>query len=355
MPDHTPAHGAQRPLPNPRHAALVARRTMQGAPPEDNHMDIDNWNWGAGVGMYGLARLWRRTADPACLAFLNAWIRRHWHDAATMLTVNHTAPLLAFLELHHLPGNEDYLPACRRTADWLLTGATRTRSGGYEHTVNADGSHLFPQQIWADTLFMACILLARMGRLLDDARYANEAARQLLIHHQILKDKRTGLFYHGWDCLAGNWMSAALWGRANAWITAATVEILENLPPAFEGRDPILASLREQVAALARCQRPNGLFGTLLDDPSAYDETSCAAGIAYGIRRGIKARLLDPRHLPVAEKAGRAVLSKINPAGEVEGVSGGTPIMPAPADYKTIETRPALYGQALALLMLCEE
>ncbi|OAM91140.1 hypothetical protein AW736_04975 [Termitidicoccus mucosus] len=327
---------------------------MRGAS-ADNHMDIDNWNWGAGVGMYGLARLWLRTGDTAYLSFLNSWIRRHWKDAANMLTVNHTAPLLTFFELHGLPGNEDYLEACRQTADWLISGATRTGSGGYEHTVNADGSHLFPEQIWADTLFMACIFLAKMGRLLDEVSYTNEATRQLLIHHQILKDKNTGLFYHGWDCLARSWMSGALWGRANAWITASTVEILEALPPSFEGRDAIVGSLREQVAALSTYQRANGLFGTLLNDPSAYDETSCAAGIAYGVRRGIKAGLLDESHMPMAEKAGRAVLAKVNSAGEVEGVSGGTPIMPTLADYKTIEIRPALYGQALALLMLCEE
>jgi unsaturated rhamnogalacturonyl hydrolase len=354
MPNNIPHTGAARPVPNLPFAESIARRIMRGDP-KDNHMDIDDWNWGSGVGMYGLARFWRRTGDTECLAFLNSWIRRHREDAATMRTVNHTAPILAFFELHELPGNEDYLDTCRQTADWLVSGATRTRDGGYEHTVNADGSHLFPEQMWADTLFMACIFLARMGRGLGDARYINEAARQLLVHHQILKDKNTGLFYHGWDCLARNWKSGALWGRANAWITASTVEMLEILPPSFEGRDFVLGSLRDQVAALSSHQRANGLFGTLLDDPSAYDETSCAAGISYGVRRGIKAGFLDESHMAMAEKAGRAVLSKINSEGEVGGVSGGTPIMPTLADYKTIEIRPALYGQALALLMLCEE
>lgn len=335
-------------------AELVAQRTMQGAT-GDNHMDIHEWNWGSGVGMYGLARLYQRTNNSAYADFLNAWIRHHWKDAASMHTVNHTAPFLTFFELRQLPGNEDYIDACRQTAEWLVTKATRTRDGGFEHTVNADGSHLFPEQMWADTLFMACIFLAKMGALLNEARYTDEAARQLLLHHKILKDKNTGLFYHGWDCLAQNWMSGALWGRANAWITASTVEILELLPDSFEGRDIVIASLREQVDALSKYHRVNGHFGTLLDDPSAYDETSTAAGVSYGVKRGIKSGYLDAKYKAMAEKAEQAVISKVNASGEVEGVSGGTPIMPTLADYKTIPTRPALYGQALALLMFCED
>ena len=45
----------------------------------------------------------------------------------------------------------------------------------------------------------------------------------------------------------------------------------------------ILDSLRDQVAALTRLQSENGLWHTVLDDPTAYEELSASAGIATGI------------------------------------------------------------------------
>ncbi|WP_204329968.1 glycoside hydrolase family 88 protein, partial [Proteus mirabilis] len=41
-------------------------------------------------------------------------------------------------------------------------------------------------------------------------------------------------------------------------------------------------SLEAQVAALRACQRTDGLWPTILDDPDSYGEASATAGIAYG-------------------------------------------------------------------------
>ena len=44
----------------------------------------------------------------------------------------------------------------------------------------------------------------------------------------------------------------------------------------------------------------------------------------------------------------------INPDGAVQGVSGGTPIMPSIDAYGKLTRYPTLYGQGLTLLMLSE-
>lgn len=138
----------------------------------------------------------------------------------------------------------------------------------------------FHEQIWADTLFMVCIFLVKLGNLSGNKKYIDEAEKQLVIHHKVLKDKVTGLFFHGYNCENKDWMSGALWARANAWVTISTVEILEELPRAFKGRENIITSMLEQVESLEKFQRKNGMFGTLLNQEDAYDETS---GYSSGI------------------------------------------------------------------------
>lgn len=337
--------------------ALIAKIVNRMMSRQDNeaHMDVDVWDWVAGVGMYGVARAWRYTENNADLLFLKDWIDRHWHDAAQIKTVNHTAPYLTILFLDEVTRAEKYRAICRQRADWLIRDAAITGDGGLEHTVSDTGRHEFPEQMWGDTLFMAGIFLARMGRRTGNRDYLKAACRQLALHHKFLKDPNSGLFYHGWNCRTRDWMSGALWARANAWMTVSSVEMLEELPETFDGRAQIIASLQDQVSALQKVQRGDGMFGTVLDVPDAYDETSATAGFAYGIKRGVKKGFLTVECADIWRKAEKAVIGKVDEQGTVLGVSGGTPVMPSSGDYNTIAVLPTLYGQALALLMLCED
>lgn len=317
-------------------------------------MDIHAWDWVPGVGMYGISRAWKHTGKQEYFDFIKSWVDRHMDKAYGVKTVNSTAPMSTVLQLYMDTKDEKYRKVCSDIADWIVNEAPRTREGGLEHTVTEAGAN-FSEQIWADTLFMVCIFLSRLGRVTGNARYTHEAAQQLVIHHKLLKDRNSGAFYHGWNCENKHWMSGALWGRANAWITASTVEMLQELPDDFEGRDFVLQSLNEQVKAFTQWQRPHGAFGTLLDGADSYDETSATAGIAYGIKRGIKAGYLPADYEGVWKKALQAVIEMTGTNGEVLGVSGGTPVMPTQEHYKTIQRYPSLYGQSLTLLLLCEE
>ena len=108
-------------------------------------------------------------------------------------------------------------------------------------------------------------------------------------------------------------MSGALWVRANAWILISTFEILELLGEEFPEKAWILQSVGEQAEALKGCQRENGMFGTLLDDPESYDEASATAGIAYDLLRGVSLGYLsEEAYTPVIRKAVLAVQGCVN-------------------------------------------
>ncbi|MFC4598412.1 glycoside hydrolase family 88/105 protein [Cohnella hongkongensis] len=338
-------------------AALIDRlvRRISDVPYDGNiALNRTEWDWPAGVGLYGVCRAWMRTGNRYYGDFARAWVDEYLPQAELRRTINGIAPLLAVFELYRETGIERYGEACRAGCDWLLKEAPRTREGAFEHTVNEQGPG-FREQIWADTLFMSCILLAKMGALDGTDAYAREAALQLNVHLNALRDGRTGLYRHAWNCERRDWMSGALWGRANAWILVSAVEMLEILPESFGGRDQAIGQAVELGEALARAQRGDGLFGTLLDDPEAYGEASATAGIAYGLRRGVRSGFLPEALLSCAKRAEAAVRPLVNERGELEQVSHGTDVKPDLEAYKKVPIVPAFWGQGLALLMLCED
>ena len=79
------------------------------------------------------------------------------------------------------------------------------------------------------------------------------------------------------------------------------------------------------------------------------------AGFAYGILKGIHIGILNPKWLPVAQKALEPILKLISEDGTLEQVSYGTPMGRISKDfYKEIPLKPMPYGQALAILFLAE-
>lgn len=313
-------------------------------------MNINEWDWVPGVGMYGIMRALEVTKSPEIEAFVGGWINAHIHKAREVKVVNSFIPMLTVLRYDIYRGSSGHLPLCREVADWIIKEAPITCDGALEHTVTEDVE--FGEQMWADTLFMACLFLANMGKYTGDKRYGDFAAEQFLIHYKFLMNRETKLCYHGWDGAKRDHMSGAYWARANAWIIASTVELLE-LFDAFSGRKQLLSLLEDLSGSVCKYQRENGMFSTVLDK-DYYDEASATAGIAYGIRRGVRLGFLPEELLPHAQRAEKAVIGAINQRGELGQVSGGTAVQPAIEDYNNIPIYPALYGQALALLMLCQ-
>lgn len=312
-------------------------------------MSIHEFDWCDGVGMYGLARAAEKYGFDEYVEFMKAWVEKNKSKAYEINTVNGTAAMITILDLYA----DENMDLIKHVGEYIINDADRTDNGALEHTVT-DPRHTFHQQMWADTLFMSCIFLAKLGKKLGEKKYTDECIKQLLIHHRYLKDKVTGLFCHGYSCITKDNMSAINWARANAWITASTVEMLEILPGDFEGRDEILKSLNEQVEGYAKYRKENGMLTTIINDHTSYEETSATAGMAYGIARGIKDGYIDKKYEYLYKEAAEAVIAKIDENGIVTGVSSGTPVMPTANGYKNIKIEPILYGQALTVLMLCE-
>ncbi len=149
--------------------------------------------------------------------------------------------------------------------------------------------------LWDDTLMMTVIPLAQIGVLLKRPAYIEEAKYQFLLHIKYLAETTSGLWYHAWtftpeENVVGHQWARALWARGNCWITVSIPIFLEILGDTLDQpiRQLLVTTLQRQIDALVELQGKDGLWHTLLPDPTSYVESSATAGFAAGIYMALR-------------------------------------------------------------------
>lgn len=310
----------------------------------------ENWEWPQGIVLFCIWKLFSHDRDADCLALLKSYYDRQLEIGFPALNVNTLAPFYTLSLLAEYTGEERYLAPCRQSAQWMMEHFPRTQLGGFQHTTSDAVNR---EELWADTLFMSVLFLANMGRLMANEQYSQEAEYQFLIHTKYLQNNQTGLFYHGWTFEGGHNFSKAFWARGNCWLTIAIPEFIRVTGCGGAVKRFLVNMLNRQVDALQSLQDPNGMWHTLLDDPTSYVESSATAGIGYGVLKAVEAGLIPQEKTALAQRALEPILRNIDGSGVVNQVSYGTPVgKDSLAFYKTIEYCPMPYGQALATLFL---
>lgn len=318
----------------------------------DDIRRYQHWEWTQGVGLYGLWKWFEKTQDRAYLDILIRYYDAQLEIGFPALNVNTVTPFLTMSYLGEYLQEEKYLAPCRQTAEWIMACFPRTEEGGFQHMTS---DTLNDQELWDDTLFMTVLFLANMGRIEGKQAYIAEAEKQFLLHAKYLADPETGLWYHGWTFNGRHNFAGAFWGRGNCWVTIAIPVFLEMVEASDETKKQLVQVLSRQVDSLIRCQNENGMWHTLVDDPTSYVESSATCGFGYGILRAVRAGLIDPGCRQAAMKALSAILGYIGEDGVMQQVSYGTPMGRESRDfYKKIEIKSMPYGQALAMLFLME-
>ena len=319
----------------------VVKRTMR--------MDL-TWEWPCGVAYYGICEAYGATGNDEYLRLGRERVDELIDLGLPPLTVNACAMGHCVLSLYEATGDEKYWKIALDKVEYLSRKAVRFGESVLQHTVSSKND--FPEQAWADTLFMAAFFLLRMGVKLKDEAIIQDALNQYYWHIHYLQDPATGLWYHGYNNLNRDHMSGFFWGRANAWAAYTMAQAGKRLPqwylyPKFLS---IVGSVSEQLSALKLLQTPDGLWRTILDDEESYEEVSASCGIAAAMMtRG------NPLHFKHIQKALCGVLQNISPDGRVLNVSGGTAVMRDRQGYREI-SRDWIQGggQGLALAFLSE-
>jgi unsaturated rhamnogalacturonyl hydrolase len=214
-----------------------------------------------------------------------------------------------------------------RAADYLAVREGRLPDGTLARPVPRRWT------VWADDLFMSVPLLLNQYARTGEARWLEDAERQVIAFHRYLFDERAGLMHHNWYSDSAR-AGVAFWGRANGWALLAEVAILDRLPPADLAHDTLLALFRRHVEGITRYQDgATGLWHQLLDKPDSYLETSASAMFTFAIAHGVRQRYLAPSYADVARRGWNGVLSRVRPDGKIEGTCAGTDVSDDLADY----------------------
>jgi unsaturated rhamnogalacturonyl hydrolase len=321
---------------------------------------IEEWDWPQGVGLYGLNKLMEYYGEEKNMDFFLNWFETNLKKGLPAANINTTAPLLTLVDLLDRFQNTEYEALCLSRVDWLMNQLPRTKENGFEHVTSAIGNRneigRHEEELWVDTLFMAVLFLNKMGHRYDRKDWIAESIHQVLLHIKYLYDKKTGLFYHGWTFKENNNFGGIFWCRGNSWFTFGIVDFMEAYHGQLEdGLQRYLEdTFKAQVNRLVSLQSENGLWHTVLDDETSYEEVSGSAAIVTGIIKGMKLGILDSSYKACADKAVAAIVDNIDPDGTVRNVSAGTGIGMDKEHYKNIMTAPMAYGQSLALVALCE-
>ncbi|MGD8998296.1 MAG: glycoside hydrolase family 88 protein, partial [Anaerolineae bacterium] len=301
-------------------------------------------DWTSGVFALGWGTAWRSTGDAAYARRIQDWVDSCAIDNYTITHVNDGLLGYGALMAYQFDPQPDYLAFAERVADYLMDAAPRTPKGTLAH---------FEGQVWADTLISAVPFLVEMNRVTGDPVYLDEAATQVMLHAEVLQDPTTNLFSHAWDEAADEYLSASYWGRGNSWNMIASAQLLNALPVSHGLRSQVVSIVQDQAEALAALQDPSGLWHTVVDRPAFYLESSGSAGIAYGLRCGLRAEWLPPELEAVAEQARLGLWRKVLADGTLTDASGPTGPMRDEEAYDSIphETM-QLYGQGMGLLAL---
>ena len=184
----------------------------------------------------------------------------------------------------------------------------RTAEGGYWHKLK------YTHQMWLDGLYMATPFLAQYGATFGDKTASADAVKQLLLIARKTYDPKTGLYYHGWDeSKEQAWAnkttgcSPNFWSRSIGWYAAALVDALDYLPKNTEGRDKVLAIVRNLAASLIKYQDPaSGVWYQVTDQGNRkgnYLESSASSMFVYFLSKSINKGYIAKSYLTPTTKA----------------------------------------------------
>lgn len=124
------------------------------------------------------------------------------------------------------------------------------------------------------------------------------------------------------------------WGRGVGWVAAGLTECLITLlkdHPLFES---LLADYQKWMAGLLPLLAPSCLWRQLLDDPDAWEETSCTGMFTYAYITGVNKGWLEAdMYGPAARKGWLALTNMLDEEGRMKDVCIGTNEEKAKAAY----------------------
>ncbi len=298
--------------------------------------NFGKWNYQIGVTLYGLLQtarlLGRKDVIDYVVRHVNECAKTYAYsiydrDQYGTQSINHQLVEMsclddcgsfgaATLEAYKECPSSEIRVVVDTIADYILNRQVRTQDGAFYRV----------HTMWIDDLYMSTPFLGRYYQLSGERAYIDDAAKQFLLFKKYLYLPEQKIMSHIYD-FGYNMATGIAWGRGNGWCLFSLSEILDMLPTDHPDRAALLDFFKELCEGYLALQGAHGLWHQVLNEPDAYEETSCTAMFTYAFARGVRFGWLEePDKYIAAVRKGWTGLTQISVdrLGNVHGVCRGS-------------------------------
>ena len=261
------------------------------------------WNYIDGCMMNSIMELYKMTNNQKYLNFVDYYAGHFVLEDGTIPSYKREKFVLddiceskVLFDLYAYTNKEKYLKAINYTA-WHIENQPRTKEGNFWHKT------IYPNQIWLDGLYMAMPFYTKLLNLRSKNPDYSDIINQYKNVKNIMCDKVTGLYYHGYDSSKevfwadkNTGLSKNFWLRAIGWFIVSIMDVYELL------KDETAKEELKQIAvelsnSLLKYQDANSkMFYQVVNmgtEVGNYLETSGSAMISYSFLKGARLGVLD--------------------------------------------------------------
>lgn len=185
---------------------------------------------------------------------------------------------------------QKYIKVC----DWIyenqILSHPRLKCGNFWH------KFIYPNQVWLDGVYMSLPFLVEYG-IIKNIDVSKDIKNQLENIKNIMRDKNSGLYYHGYDETRSIYwadsktgLSSECWLRSISWFMAGLADIFD-ISNDYELKQTAGSILEDLILAMMKYQDSNGMFYQLPAKKGIsgnYPETSGTALYAYSVLKSVK-------------------------------------------------------------------
>ena len=244
------------------------------------------WNYTTGLELRSFLDVARAYDIPEFDAYVHAWYDGILDENGAIggkyklenYNLDHICPARTLVSLYQVTPDVRYAKAIL-TARQQLDGQPRTEAGAFWHKQS------YPYQVWLDGMYMAQPFYMEYEKRFNKMQGCLDSFRQFKNVEELMKDPKTGLYFHGYDeSRKMYWadketgLSPNFWLRALGWFTVALVDTAEAMDESMYYEYRYLQTMLENLAnALIPFQDESGMFYQIVDkkdDERNYDHQS---------------------------------------------------------------------------------
>ena len=348
-----------------RHERLRLLRTTADSIKD---MRFETWNFGDSTGFEALLDSSRILKDPALFSYAHGWMRSWATRQEPFRRLDCTAPGLAMVEVAKETKDSALFEALIRLARYLMS---RPMDRGIYDTWDRlclippyGGEPLPPHEAaWlAEPPMGTCVdclhfdppFFTALGMAAEESEFVQVGIDQTFAYVQALQ-KPDGLFDHFFMRDVEGTFGPG-WGRGQGWAMLGLLDVHRLLGQDHPAHTELAASIRRQIDAMIKLQRPDGRWWCVVDEPESGEEGSTAAFMATGFLRAIKQGIYQPSELEQpALLALAAAIDDVDENGHLTNVTAA--VMASTRKSHYVHTPRGFlvpWGQGPLALAICE-